>query len=54
MLSDPADPTFFHLDDDALEPSGVRLVCDNDGRVVGLRCERLVHMVRAEGAAGWV
>jgi len=53
LRPDPVDPTFFHLDDDGLEPSGVRLVRAASGAVTGLRCERLVEMIRAEGVPPW-
>jgi CubicO group peptidase (beta-lactamase class C family) len=50
--ADPADPGFFVLDDDPLEPGKIALIRDEYGQVTGLRCDRLVHMQRAE-VPGW-
>jgi CubicO group peptidase (beta-lactamase class C family) len=50
---DAADPGFFRLADDPLEPSGLALVLGSDGAVMGLRCDRLVEMVRADHVAPW-
>lgn len=49
---DPADPAFLYAEDDALEPSRIALLRDN-GRVTGLRCDRLVEMARTEQVAPW-
>lgn len=51
--ADPADPGFFVLDDDAMEPSHIALIRDAAGKVTGLRCDRCVEMKRAETVAGW-
>ena len=50
--ADPADPAFLHVDDDAVEPSRLALLRDGD-RITGLRCDRLVEMVRTEQVAPW-
>jgi hypothetical protein len=50
--ADPADDTFFHIADDDLEPSGLKLVRGGDGAVTGLRYG-LVEMVRADAVPGW-
>jgi CubicO group peptidase (beta-lactamase class C family) len=49
---DSADPAFLCVDDDACEPSRLALVRDGD-LVTGLRCDRLVEMVRTEQVAPW-
>ncbi len=41
------------IEDDAWEPSRLVLVRDGGGRVTGLRCDRLVEMVRTEQVAPW-
>ncbi|HZZ36203.1 MAG TPA: serine hydrolase domain-containing protein [Caulobacteraceae bacterium] len=51
--ADPADPGFFALDDDPLQPSHLALVRDAAGAVIGLRCDRLVEMVRTETVEPW-
>jgi CubicO group peptidase (beta-lactamase class C family) len=43
----PVERDFFVLDTDDPEPPGVAVVLDDDGRVTGLRFDRLVEMVRA-------
>jgi CubicO group peptidase (beta-lactamase class C family) len=53
IASDPADPYFFTLDDDPFEPGRLALRRDGGGRVTGLRCDRLVEMVRTEQVAPW-
>jgi hypothetical protein len=50
---DPADPDFLVIDDDPLQPSMLALVRDAAGAVTGLRCDRLVEMVRTETVAPW-
>jgi CubicO group peptidase (beta-lactamase class C family) len=50
---DPADPDFLVIDDQALQPSKLALVRDAAGAVVGLRCDRLVEMVRTEAVEPW-
>jgi CubicO group peptidase (beta-lactamase class C family) len=50
--ADPADPGFFHLADDALEPSRLSLLV-GDGQVMGLRCDRLVEMARTDQVPAW-
>src|SRR6185295_12449225 len=45
---DSADPDFLFADDDPLQPSKLALVRDAAGAVTGLRCDRLVTMVRTE------
>ncbi len=50
---DAADPDFLIIDDDPLEPSKLALVRDAAGAVVGLRCDRLVEMVRTEAVEPW-
>ncbi len=50
--ADPADDTLFHIADDDLEPSGLRLVRGGDGAVTGLRYG-LVEMVRTDAVPGW-
>lgn len=50
---DPADPWFFAVADDNLEPSRLALIRDATGAVTGLRCERLIEMVRTEAVAPW-
>jgi CubicO group peptidase (beta-lactamase class C family) len=50
---DAADPDFFLVDDNALAPSKLALVRDAAGAVVGLRCDRLVEMVRTEAVEPW-
>ncbi len=50
---DAADPDFFLIEDDALAPSKLVLVRDAAGAVTGLRCDRLVEMVRTEAVAPW-
>jgi len=51
---DPADPDFLIIDDDPLQRSKLALVRDASGAVVGLRCDRLVEMVRTETVEPWV
>jgi CubicO group peptidase (beta-lactamase class C family) len=51
--ADPADPAFFELGDDDLQPSKVALLRDATGAVTGLRCDRLVQMNRTEAVEGW-
>jgi CubicO group peptidase (beta-lactamase class C family) len=48
----PAEPDLFRLDDEALEPSRLRLLRDEAGRVTGLRYG-LVEMIRTEAVAPW-
>jgi CubicO group peptidase (beta-lactamase class C family) len=50
--ADPADPAFLYVDDDAVEPSRLALIRDGD-RITGLRCDRLVEMVRTDQVAPW-
>lgn len=50
--ADPEDDTFFHIVDDALEPSALKLVRGGDGAVTGLRYG-LVEMVRTDAVPGW-
>lgn len=50
---DPGDPDFLLVDDNPLTPSKLALVRDAAGAVVGLRCDRLVQMVRTEAVAPW-
>jgi CubicO group peptidase (beta-lactamase class C family) len=50
---DPADPWFFALKDNLMEPSRLALLRDATGAVTGLRCDRLVEMVRTEAVEGW-
>ena len=50
--ADPADDTFFHIADDDLEPSGLKLVRGGDGGICGLRYG-LVEMVRTDAVPGW-
>jgi hypothetical protein len=50
---DPGDPDFLLVDDNPLEPSKLGLIRDAAGAVVGLRCDRLVEMVRTEAVAPW-
>jgi CubicO group peptidase (beta-lactamase class C family) len=52
--ADAADPAFFMLDTREPEPPCVALLRDADGRVTGLRHDRLVEMVRTEQVAPWV
>lgn len=51
---DPADPDFLFIDDNALQPGKLALVRDAAGAVVGLRCDRLVEMVRTDAVEPWV
>ena len=44
---------FFTLDDGGVEPARLALVRDASGAVTGLRCDRLVEMVRTEQVAPW-
>lgn len=48
-----SDPSFLVVDDDAVEPSHLALLLDGNSRVTGLRCDRLVNMVRTEQVAPW-
>ena len=48
LPADPADPALFALDTGAAEPPLVALVLDDNGRVKGLRFDRLVYMQRNE------
>jgi hypothetical protein len=50
---DTGDPDFFIIDDDPLRPSKLALVRDASGAVVGLRCDRLVEMVRTASVEPW-
>jgi hypothetical protein len=50
--ADPKDDTFFHIADDDLEPSCLKLVRGGDGAVTGLRYA-LVEMVRTDAVPGW-
>jgi CubicO group peptidase (beta-lactamase class C family) len=50
--ADPVDDTFFHIADDDLEPSGLKLVRGGDGGICGLRYG-LVEMVRTDAVPGW-
>ena len=50
--ADAGDPAFLYIDDDAIEPNRLTLLRDG-GRVTGLRCDRLVEMVRTEQVAPW-
>ncbi|HUZ12115.1 MAG TPA: serine hydrolase domain-containing protein [Caulobacteraceae bacterium] len=50
---DPNDPDFLIIDDHPLQPSPLVLVRDIAGAVVGLRCDRLVEMVRTEAVEPW-
>jgi CubicO group peptidase (beta-lactamase class C family) len=50
---DPADPDFLIIDDDPLAPHKLALVRDAAGAVTGLRCDRLVEMVRTEAVEPW-
>ncbi len=52
--ADPGDPDFLTIDDDPLLRSQLVLVRDAAGAVVGLRCDRLVSMVRTEAVEPWV
>ncbi|MFI4974242.1 MAG: serine hydrolase domain-containing protein [Caulobacterales bacterium] len=52
--ADAADPGFFRLADDAFEPSALALIRDAEGQVTGLRCDRLVEMVRTDQVQPWV
>jgi CubicO group peptidase (beta-lactamase class C family) len=51
LPADERDPAFFALPDEAGsgEPSYMALTRGPDGRVTGLRCDDLVHMVRTDG-----
>ena len=51
--ADASDPAFLYIDDDAVEPSRLVLLRDGELRVTGLRCDRLVEMVRTEQVAPW-
>jgi CubicO group peptidase (beta-lactamase class C family) len=50
--ADPTDDTWFHIADDDLEPTALRLLRGADGRVTGLRYG-LVEMVRTDTIPGW-
>jgi CubicO group peptidase (beta-lactamase class C family) len=50
---DVGDPAFLVADDDPLDPSRIALIRDPDGQVTGLRCERLVQMVKTADVAPW-
>ena len=50
--ADASDLAFLYVDDDAVEPSRLALIRDGS-RVIGLRCDRLVYMVRTEQVAPW-
>jgi hypothetical protein len=50
--ADPADPAFLYVDDDVVEPSRLALLRGGD-RITGLRCDRLVEMVRTDQVAPW-
>lgn len=52
--ADGAAADIFLLDDDAVEPGRIVLLRDGSGGVVGLRCDRLVEMVRTDQVAPWV
>jgi hypothetical protein len=51
--ADGADPCFFRVNDDEYEPSGICPIRGAGGAVTGLRCDRLVEMVRADHVAPW-
>lgn len=51
---DAATATLFALDDDEVEPSLILLEQEAGGAVSGLRCDRLVHMVRTDAVPAWV
>ena len=53
LPADAADPAFFALDTGEPEPPCVTLLPDEQGRVTGLRFDRLVHMVRNDSVAPW-
>ncbi len=53
-LIDASAPTLFALDDDELEPSLILLEPTSGGAISGLRCDRLVYMVRTEAVPAWV
>jgi CubicO group peptidase (beta-lactamase class C family) len=46
--ADERDPAFFALPGESGEPAFVALARGPDGRVTGLRCDELVHMVRVD------
>ena len=48
------DLNFLLMDDNELEPSHLRLLRDASGSVTGLRCDRLIQMVRSDHVAPWV
>ena len=50
--ADAADAAFLYIDDGAVDPNRLVLLRDGD-RVTGLRCDRLVEMVRTEQVAPW-
>lgn len=52
-LAPGGDGDLLLVDDDPLEPSRLALLRDASGRVTGLRCDRLVEMVRTEQVAPW-
>jgi CubicO group peptidase (beta-lactamase class C family) len=51
--ADADDPALLMLDRPLPEPELVALVRDASGAVTGLRCDRLVEMVRTEQVAAW-
>ena len=53
LPADPADPAFFALDTGEPEPPRLALLPNREGRVSGLRFDRLVHMVRNDSLAPW-
>jgi hypothetical protein len=53
LPADPTDPAFFALDTGEQEPQDVALLLNREGRVAGLRFDRLVHMVRNDSMAPW-
>ena len=50
IACDASDPSFFAVEDETGEISQVVLTRDGHGGVTGLRCDRLVHMVRKEAS----
>jgi CubicO group peptidase (beta-lactamase class C family) len=52
--ADRDDPAFFALETGEPEPPRVALLRDADGMVTGLRCDRLVEMVRNDSLEPWV
>ena len=52
MPADPADPAFFAVQADGGEPAHIALTRGASGRVDGLNCDELTHMVRRDTSAG--